>query len=297
MISIVCPDYSKKPHSDAIDFESQQEFGDFAMKQMTRVSFSLLLIFWIRKYSALFVACLYLTGSYAQLPPASFHHLKSDERLLSSAYHCLAEDRYGFIWFGSLAGGGLYRFDGYDLKSFAINPDKPQGVLPSGRINSVFSFGGDELYVGTQGGLAMMNVVSGEAKHYLDNVNDLPDVTALYVEPIALDSMHQRTWIGTKYGLFYLDWSTDTVLHIPFPPADQMKQEFRSIIDLIIDNENPNLLWLATDHGLFSYLIDQNKFAEHEINKVPAITMDIRRRSRMSVSEKPGPADAGPTRS
>ncbi|HSF89306.1 MAG TPA: two-component regulator propeller domain-containing protein, partial [Saprospiraceae bacterium] len=41
---------------------------------------------------------------FAQLPRSSFHQLRRDEKLMSSFYHCLAEDEYGFIWFGSRHG-------------------------------------------------------------------------------------------------------------------------------------------------------------------------------------------------
>ena len=81
--------------------------------------------------------CLY-TLLPAQLPPASFHHLgKDEERLMFYGFHCLAEDRFGFIWFGSWHGGGLYRFDGYDLRSFFVDPEHPGTSLTSNHINTL----------------------------------------------------------------------------------------------------------------------------------------------------------------
>src|ERR1700749_5088077 len=38
----------------------------------------------------------------------------------------ITQDNYGFIWFGTSA--GLYRYDGYSLKSYQHDPDDPNSL-------------------------------------------------------------------------------------------------------------------------------------------------------------------------
>ncbi|MCB0664715.1 MAG: hypothetical protein KDC80_02785, partial [Saprospiraceae bacterium] len=75
---------------------------------------------------------------YLQLPATEFYQLRQDEQLLSSGYFSLSQDDYGFIWLGSYWGGGIYRFDGYNLVSFVIDPTDLKQSLSSNNINNLY---------------------------------------------------------------------------------------------------------------------------------------------------------------
>ncbi len=217
----------------------------------------------IWKYLPMGVFCIALQTLFAQLPPASFNQLKRDERLLSSFYHCLAEDEYGFIWFGSRHGGGLYRFDGYDLKTFVVDPSRLHTSLSSNMINTVFSYGDGNLYVGTHGGITILNLVTGTMRCYADEGSKVPDYIALYTEPIIPDPKHECIWIGNAYGLCKLMNGSDTLLGLrPGKLADGMPEP-KGVIDLLVDREDENMLWLGTISGLYSYNIDANAYQYH----------------------------------
>jgi ligand-binding sensor domain-containing protein len=210
-------------------------------------------------------ALLPFSSIWAQLPAASFHHLRRDERLMSSFYHCLAEDEYGFIWFGSRHGGGLYRYDGYDLKSFVVDPSKLHVSLASNEINNVFSYGDGLLYIATHGGMTILNLVSGKMQCYADDIAKVPDYSVFLIQPIIPDSNRGCIWIGSAYGLCQLKWATDSI--VCFVPArSQMKGPMpRNIIDMIVDKGDEHILWIGTTNGLFRYDKDKGDYEHHDI--------------------------------
>ena len=97
----------------------------------------------------------------AQLPAVSFHHLKRDIDLYSAYYTAITEDRDGFIWFGSSSGGGLYRYDGYTLKSFLPDPANMKTSIPGFRILKTYLGVDDRLYVATNFGFSAVDPVPG----------------------------------------------------------------------------------------------------------------------------------------
>lgn len=212
----------------------------------------------------------------AQLPAASFYQLKRDEQLLSSFYHCLAEDEYGFIWFGSRFGGGLYRFDGYDLKTFVVDPSKLHISLSSNQINTVFSFGDRKLYVGTHGGMTVLNLVTGAMQCYADQIDKVPDYAAFLIEPIIPDLVRNCIWFGSAYGLCSIGWDNDSIIcHLPGLDQPQMSMP-KNIIDMIIDPLHENILWIGTANELHSYNKDSGKYSYHAIPDAPdLVIMDL----------------------
>jgi len=210
---------------------------------------------------------------FAQLPPASFHQLRRDEKLMSSFYHCLAEDEYGFIWFGSRHGGGLYRYDGYDLKTFVVDPSKLHRSLSSNEINTVFSYADGKLYIGTHGGMTILDLVSGSMQCFADAIDKVPDYTTFLVEPIIPDSTCECTWFGTAYGLCRLDWQSEAIdCMLPSNQADQ-RQMPKHIIDMVVDRSDKNLLWLGTADGFFSYNKGTGEYAHYIIPEAPGIVI------------------------
>lgn len=206
---------------------------------------------------------------FAQFPPASFHQLRRDERLLSSFYHCLAEDEYGFIWFGSRHGGGLYRYDGYDLRTFVVDPSQLHLSLSSNEVNTVYSYGDGKLYIGTHGGMTILHLVSGDMQCFADDISKVPDYTAFLVRPILPDSSCHCTWFGTAYGLFALKWDNDMIeCALPSNVSAQMPAP-NNINDMLFDMADDDLLWLGTANGLFGYDKKGKKYTHYTIPGVP----------------------------
>src|SRR4029453_1500771 len=79
-----------------------------------------------------------------------FTHL-SQESFQSRITGGIAQDKYGFLWFGTNV--GLYRYDGYSLKAYRRDPDDPNS-LSDDWVYSVYIDHAGVLWVGTAlGGL------------------------------------------------------------------------------------------------------------------------------------------------
>ncbi len=177
-----------------------------------------------------------------------FYHLQRDDDLLSSSYNCLAQDEYGFMWFGSWDGGGLYRYDGYNLKSFVVDPDDLNSSLTSNRINSVHTPGDGFAYVGTHGGLSIINLITGDIEQWANQVRTLPSIECSYIESICLDQKGS-IYVGSLYGLGRIPAERDTMYWLKALESNAGKHP----MVILNDRLDENTLWLATEKNLFKY--------------------------------------------
>jgi hypothetical protein len=195
----------------------------------------------------------------AQLPAPSFYHLKRDYELYSAFYRLPLEDQNGFIWFGSATGGGLYRFDGYDLLNFHVDPNNKATTIATDLILSIYFAPDSFLYAGTILGFTRLDMTTGKLKNYHTFYDSLPVPEAGTILSFLLDSLHQKLWMGTGYGLMHMDLGTEkiTMLH-PSAPVDQMMPD--DILQIYRDSLQPGVLWLIANNGLFTYTISSNQY-------------------------------------
>src|SRR6476661_3304732 len=85
-------------------------------------------------------------NSRAQLASIHFHHLTTEQGLSNSTIRSFAQDKYGFVWIGTL--NGLNVFDGYSVKSF-YKSSKPGG-LPNLAVAALCSDAKGALWIGTR---------------------------------------------------------------------------------------------------------------------------------------------------
>lgn len=79
-----------------------------------------------------------------------FRHYKDSDFLADNWVMSIAQDSYGFIWFGTH--DGLSRFDGYQFRTFRYGENNPNG-LGNNHIESLFLSKRNDLYVGTFSGM------------------------------------------------------------------------------------------------------------------------------------------------
>src|SRR5215203_5813854 len=99
---------------------------------------------------------LFITGK-AQLPSIHFRHLTTEQGLSNSTIRSIAQDKYGFIWIGTL--NGLNLFNGYSVKSFYKG--KLPNELPNLAITALAADAKGELWVGTRTTLCYYDYNSG----------------------------------------------------------------------------------------------------------------------------------------
>ena len=66
--------------------------------------------------------------------------------LAHSSVQCIAQDKYGFIWFGTL--NGLTRYDGYNLKNYQASSSNPN-TISNNRIQIIYVDKNKDLWIST----------------------------------------------------------------------------------------------------------------------------------------------------
>ena len=208
---------------------------------------------------------------FAQLPAVSFQHLRRDIDLYSAYYTALTEDPYGFIWFGSASGGGLYRYDGYTLKSFLPDPNNMKGSIPGARIFKTYMGGDDQLYVATNFGFSVMDPVSGRIENFNNRYDLAPSSNFGWTKCFLQDTIHQTMWIGTGYGLARMNPETRDSIQLlrPDTPVEQRYMP-GDIMSILQHPRYPNLLWLGTPEGIFQYDIDADRYTYITFKDIPS---------------------------
>lgn len=103
----------------------------------------------------LFVLMLCCTGSFAQR--YHFHNLSVEDGLLQSQATCLAQDRIGNLWVGTL--GGLSRFDGRNFTNYSVR----NGLLHN-MVRGLATDSHNNVWIGSSEGLSCFN--GRTFKHY-----------------------------------------------------------------------------------------------------------------------------------
>ena len=135
------------------------------------------------------IAALLLT-TRALASSAHFSRLSVEDGLSQSSVESIAEDQFGFLWFGTQE--GLNRFDGYDFVVY--QPSAKPGHLRDGFIRSITPDDRGNLWVGTTSGLQHLDVTTGR---FSDSVTPAGVGVRLNTVRLASDG---RIWFGGRDG-------------------------------------------------------------------------------------------------
>ena len=94
------------------------------------------------------------TIGVAQYQQISFKHLSTVDGLSNFTVLSIAQDRQGFMWFGTM--DGLNRFDGNQIKTYRLNKEDPYS-LGNNLIHTLLCTSDSGLWVGTSQGLYYYN--------------------------------------------------------------------------------------------------------------------------------------------
>ncbi|MBL0018752.1 MAG: hypothetical protein IPP17_20570 [Bacteroidetes bacterium] len=90
------------------------------------------------------------TRAYSQTSRLRFEHVDFEEELPQNSVYAIAQDKTGFMWFGTA--DGLCRYDGRELKIYRHDP-ADDNSLPGNFVRSIFPDSKGRLWVGTESGL------------------------------------------------------------------------------------------------------------------------------------------------
>jgi diguanylate cyclase (GGDEF)-like protein len=178
----------------------------------------------------------------------AFERMASLETVAVSA---IAQDQQGFLWFGTQS--NLLRWDGYQLHTYARNPDAP-GSLPDNFIKSLLVDDRGQLWVGTNsGGLSRYDSQTDGFISYPVGPNGTSDGTILALLPDRRGGL----WIGTGHGIDHLNAATGRI-----DPADaNLPREYIAALAL----DESGALWAGTRHGLLRRLPTDDKFLPYPL--------------------------------
>lgn len=143
----------------------------------------------------------------------------------------LFQDSDGFIWIATT--GGLYQFDGYNLKEFRSNIHTPE-LLTSNKISCLFEDGHKNILIGTNNGLNIYNKINGKITKDQNEIFKHNNIEDIILTP------EKKLWIGTEKGIFESDGNTYT------------KILNHNIKDLYVDSKNN--IWAATwSNGVYRF--------------------------------------------
>lgn len=174
-----------------------------------------------------------------------FRHVTVQQGLVQDVVNAVAEDRVGFVWFGTEK--GLTRYDGLHFETFRPVPGDPS-TLSSEVVTSLLVDSAGTLWVGTWGGgLDRLDQATDTFTH----VRQRPGDPAALRDDRVLTLFEDRAgtlWVGTASGLDRVDRATLRVTHhepAATPGADAPLAVWAVCEDLF---EN---LWVGTGTGLF----------------------------------------------
>ena len=163
--------------------------------------------------------------------------------LRSNQIHTIAQDSFGFMWFGSQF--GLHRWDGHHFKTYVNDPDDSTSISCN-NIEYIHVAKDGTLWLATWGyGLERFNYDTETFDHFNDYIDSQSDFASLYINAIEEDR-NNNLWLATYYGLYYLDLNTGLhkkYLHDPRDSNSLSQDNCRAIY-----MDKAGVLWIGTGY-------------------------------------------------
>jgi len=191
----------------------------------------------------------------AELGSYLFSRLGPEDGLPNASVSGIAQDRSGYLWFGTQ--GGLVRYDGSSFKLFERESFNSRS-LPHNQVQTLY-LDSDVLWVGTYGGLARLDLSTESFSSFVNRPDDESSLSNDVVTCVARDA-RGSLWVGTLRGLNRFDEASgkfERFLHDPSDPASLPCDIVRA---LEVDKEGR--LWIGTSGGgLARFDYEHKRFA------------------------------------
>ena len=168
----------------------------------------------------------------------------------------LTEDSLGFIWLSTPV--GLYRFDGYNVKSYLANPEDSSSLHENYVCGFYTDKEGRQLIGSAFQGIAEYNPTEDSFQKWSPGQSDFAgNIRSM------LQDRKGYYWSTSSYGLFKYHPETKEYTQYVIPDdawkSKGHKPLHTSFYDLIEDPKE-NKLWLAAGVGFWTFDIDTEKF-------------------------------------
>lgn len=173
-------------------------------------------------------------------------------------------DKTGKLWFAT--DKGILRFDGNDLVLFNHN-DEDSTTLRVNSCGRLYLDDSDNLYIVSIPGMGYLNTKTG--KYTAFNISfrdeDKSKIAFPYAfsEPFTDDDA--SIWMG-MYNVGFVHYFIKTNKTIYYPLHEDPASQNNSVYSIKRDLNNKNILWLATDDGIYSFNKSTQRLSRKFIN-------------------------------
>ncbi len=172
-----------------------------------------------------FALCMLPMLSFSQRVP--FHNLSVDDGLIQSQAKCLAQDRTGNLWIGTL--GGLSRYDGKTFTNYTVR----NGLL-NNIVNAIAVDAQNNIWISGPSGVSQFNGRS--FSHY--TVQQQTVRTVFTAQQLTV--VHDTVWWRNKGEVYYISGGKIKYFKTPGKAA--------SASAILVDKSD---LWVAKDDTLY----------------------------------------------
>jgi len=229
-----------------------------------------------------------LSTTYSQ--NIRFEQFSLEEGLSQSSVNTILQDHTGFLWIGTQS--GLNRYDGYGFKIYKPDTANPNS-LSDLWITALTEDKQGNLWVGTRlGGLNRYDPLTGKFTRFMHSETDPESISSNQIFTLLADET--GIWIGTEFGLDFLNYATEKITHYRESSEDPNSLSGNWISTLALDSSGN--LWVGTkDEGLNFFDKDRKTFQPFKHNE--AIFTSISSNSILSILvDKQGHLWVGTTR-
>ena len=164
-----------------------------------------------------------------------------DVEPISAPGTAIAEDSYGFMWFGG--NSGLYRYDGTEMIRFQREPFDSTSLSETW-VESLYAGSDGKLWVGTFGG--GLNLFDPETEIFTHFKHEPGNPTSLSQDTVTviLEDSQGILWVGTHGGLNRYEKLTDTFTRFQHDPDDPTSISNNQVRALYEDSDG--IIWVGT---------------------------------------------------
>ena len=179
----------------------------------------------------------------------AFQHLSRADGLSQASVFAIAQDRSGFMWFGTR--NGLNRYDGYQFKVY--KKDTTDNSIPADDVRNLYAdTQTNHLWIGTNYGVSKYNLFSDQFTNYFYSASDSTSISSNVIRRIFRDSKG-RLWIGTAMGVNLYDAQKDRFKrYLMKQPSAQQSAEQIGVWAFLEDSSGQ--LWFGTSNGLYQLI-------------------------------------------
>src|SRR5476649_276517 len=201
----------------------------------------------------------------ASAPPRTlrFEQLGVEHGLVQESVLAIAQDRQGFMWFGSQA--GLSRYDGYRVISFKSAVADPAS-LGDNWVRALYTDRAGGLWVGTDGGLDHYDAQTQTFTHYRPDEAVKRGNGNRHVRAILDDGLG-GLWLATGDGLQHFDPANGRFTIWHHDAADGASLADDQVNALARDAAGR--LWVGTASGLDMLAPRAAGFVHHRLDTTP----------------------------